>query len=183
MTIFFLPLFSQMILKISYNNFFRMPMAGGFIVYAVLGYLLKTGSLSYKSRLLIYALGIVGFLIQSFGTIYLSVMHDSLRREFQEGLGIPVLFESIAIFTLFKYEINRWIQGPKLTAILSCLSSYSFGVYLIHMWIIRKLPQHIGGFGNKDWPWIFSAVIFTYVISLCLTWLIKKIPGLRLIIP
>lgn len=182
-TIFFLPLFSQMVLKIPYNNFFRMPMAGGFLIYAILGYLLKTEPLSYKSRLVIYALGITGFLIQSFGTIYLSVMHDSLRRDFQEGLGIPVLFESMAIFILFKYEINCWIKRPRLVAIVSKLSSYSFGVYLLHLWIIRKLPQHIGDFGNKEWPWIFSAVIFTYIISLCLTWIIKKIPGLRAIIP
>ena len=91
---------------------------------------------------------------------------------------VNVLFESVAVYTWFKYKkykIKKW------NAFVVKLSKYSFGAYLIHAFVIERLDTFFG-LNSLSFNPIFSIVlisILVFIISFVISAILNNIPVLK----
>lgn len=158
-----------------------LPISGGYIIYALLGYLLThCVTFSKTHRFLIYVGGVIGLLGRMIPTYILSIS-EGMTTEATKGYLTPMtVMYSLAIFTFFRYEVNNYLENMEINfaPILCWLSKNSFGVYLIHAYITTYLPK-ILNFENTSYFWRFCAPILVYAVCVILISGAKKIPILK----
>lgn len=161
------------------------PAIGQYLQWFIAGYFI----LNYKFRhiKLVYISGILSMMIEIiltfFATFHLphnpfyNYVFGSLVKNYYD---IQYIFAFITFFALFSFLKNneRNLKNCKFSKIIGLLSSYSYGVYLIHpilLMIFMKYTMEI----LTPVPTIIQFIIlpiFLYLISILLTSLIKKIP-------
>jgi hypothetical protein len=84
-----------------------------------------------------YISGVAGLLAHLAGTYYLWLRNGKIVEIFKGYTKSPGIVYSIAVFVLIKYKYAYLKKHfEKLPTILSLLSSYTFGVYLVHIYVI-----------------------------------------------
>ena len=136
-----------------------------------MGYLLSRTDFSRRSRILIYAAGILGALLTGVGTIWTSAKMGTYSSVICTNASPTVIAPGVAVFVFAKYNLN------KLPRAVEWIASHSFGIYLVHALVTENLQQL--GFhvlmGDPLWAVpLVSVVVFT--ISLLLSALLSKIP-------
>lgn len=181
-TILVFPFFFRLC-KIEYNQDLMFPLTGGYVLFAIEGYLLAKTELSKRVRIGIYLAGIIGAVSRYAGTIYFSEKHHETNMMFWDYLNWPAALLATAVFVFFKYHDWKFFEEKEyLRKIVSQLSSASFGVYLIHIFIIHILWDFFKS--NLDrWQWRTFGVIFIYVTALMITKILQQIPVVKKIIP
>lgn len=149
----------------------------GFSGYYVLGYLLFNSDIKKKKQLIIYILGIIGLVLTITSTSFLSVGFKTPLGIFYDDLSVNTLMVSVAVFVFAKSHFNNCTLLHKKNA-LFFLSKCSFGVYLIHVFIIEFLDKNyfdtIGIINPILSIPIFSVIV--YLISFLLSAILNKIP-------
>lgn len=168
---------------INWNGSLNMPMLGGFLIYTVLGYLLSTEDIPLRRRILIYLLGLFSVLLRYFGTWFLSAKDGTINKTFFGYIEFYAVFLSVSVFLIFKYaKLERLsFKYPRFSSIISKISGCSFGIYLVHMVIYRKILSQI--FVPNSWQFRIIGPFLLYIICLIIVMLLKKIPILRKIVP
>jgi len=149
----------------------------GFVGYFVLGYYLKTVTLSGKQQAIIYVLGIAGLLFTIFGSVHKAYLVGAPYGYYDPQLP-NVVCMTIAIFVFFQYHTNA--IANRFSKAVSVLSGYTLGIYLIHPLVIMLLQRV--GIGVTMCPLYTSiplTTVLTFIISLCITWCMKKLPLLK----
>lgn len=135
----------------------------GFICYFVLGYYLSKLEIPKKFRLIIYLLGIIGFVFTIGATSFISIYTNEPQETFYGSFTINVLFESLGVLVFLKYIVGSIHVSEKTRNIVLKLSKYSFGAYLIHALVIEQLNNilriNIGMFNP-----ILSILIITIIV-------------------
>lgn len=155
-----------------------MEMVLGYSGYFVLGYYLSRIRLSKSWRILIYLLGVLGFA----GTVYLnqaySLIQQTASAKYFDNLSVNVFFEALAMFVWFQY---REYKNVRINGLVRKLSQYSFGVYLIHVFLLEQLADRFG-VDTLD----FSAVVsvpaiglLVFALSMAISALLNHIPVLK----
>lgn len=164
--------------NVDYSNM-NLFLVQGYTFYFMLGYFLNQIEFNKKCRYIIYILGVFGVVV----TILLdSFMSLKLQTPFGYYYGyfcINVLFESIAIFVWFRYNL---VQCKKLiNSIFYKLSKYSFGAYLVHILVMDKLNEYIGLNSLSFHPLISVPIIaiIVFIISFFISMCINHIPVLN----
>ncbi len=105
----------------------------GYIGYVLLGYLMGNFEFSKKEQRLIYALGIISFIVFPIWNIKSTqTMGDFF---FNGGYTINHYIEASAVFLFFKNNVN------KKSKFVSNLSKISFSAYLIHIAILTIIQN------------------------------------------
>ena len=165
------------LIGLEYNSSIQIPVTGGYLIYVLLGYIISTIEMQFTGRLIVYFLGVVGFLTQFFGTNFLSLSSGEIVQTFKGYLNFPAVLQSVAVFTLFKYSCRK-LKSNKIERICLKLSKYTFGVYLTHYYFVDKLPLLMNiNAGSIYWRTI--GAIFIFIISTILCYVLSKIPMLR----
>lgn len=87
------------------------------------------------------------------------------------------------MFTLFKYiKWDKIFKTEKIKDIIRKISGASFGVYLIHMLVIRVL-LHYFSWNTFGWKWRYGGALIVYACALIIVLLMKKIPLIKRIVP
>lgn len=150
----------------------------GYTSYFILGYYLNNIDLNKKQRIIIYILGIIGFI----ATIVLNSLVSIIGKEtlvvFNGDFSINVLLETIAIFTFFKYSNFKNI---KLNSLFSKLSTYTLGIYLVHPFILEQI-DNILGLNSLTFDPIVSTILVSLIvmfISTIISFILHKIPIIK----
>jgi surface polysaccharide O-acyltransferase-like enzyme len=161
----------------------EIPVVSGFIGYFVLGYALRRLDFSRKT------IWFVGFLVASLivtflGTYYLSWRSDQFNEYLYDYLSLNVVVMSASAFVL----ILNWTWAKKPRSLFQTLSSLSFGIYLIHIFILEVLRKGDLGFtlhGSLASPlWMIPITSLTvFLISALAIAIIRKIPLTKFILP
>lgn len=177
-----IPLVSN-ILKLKWNGSFNFPIATGYIVYVILGYLISTQDIDKKKRYIVYLLGVISILIRYFATYFLSKKYGIVNKLFFNYTYFTALFLALSVF-LFVKNINfkKFLKTEKAINIISKISSCSFGIYLIHM-IVMTYEVKLLAINTRSWEWRTIGAICTYLVCLVIIYIIKKIPILKRIVP
>ena len=78
------------------------------------------------------------------------------------------------------FSVATETNNDKIVKIISKISSCSFGVYLMHMLVYRFLKRYLEEF---HWEWRLLVPFAIYFIALSVTYLLKKIPFFKNIVP
>ncbi len=163
--------------KTSVNNM-NMHIVEGYAGYFVLGYYLNKIQLSKRQRITIYLLGAAGFTLTIFLDLVVALRTQQCCSHYYGNFNINVLFESVAVFTWFRY---KEFYCAKWNTVIQKLSQYSFGAYLVHVFVIDELNIRLGINTLTFNPML--AVIFigivVFIISFGISAILNQIPVAR----
>lgn len=165
------------IIQTNYSNL-NLHLVLGYTFYFILGHYLMKVAVKKEFRVIIYILGIIGFIATFSFTSYLSIKNQSPIGTYYNNFSINVFFESIAIFIWFKYHS---FKKEKYYPLIIKLSKYSFGAYLIHVLIIDRLNQ-IFGLNTLSFNPIISILfigIIVFILSFLVSWICNSIPRIN----
>ena len=167
-----------------YNWELTPPIVGGYILFVLLGYYLSKVELTKKQRFFIYICGVAGAIVQFVGCWVLSFKNGFVDTTFKGYTNLPSVTFAIAVFVWFKYlDYGRILQKfPWFENIVNKLAGLTFGIYLIHGFIVYSLPAMIG-FDARNWVWRTLGSIAIFIICGIIVWLLKKIPFIKRIVP
>lgn len=146
------------------------------------GYLLSTEEISRKNRIIIYILGIAVALIRYIGTYYLSTRDGKVNTLFFGYEHFTAVLLAVAVFVFIKnIKWDKIINEKILNKYIPKIASCSLGIYLIHK-VIMYYEMRIFDIDARSIWWRTVGAIVTYIISLALVLIMKKIPKLNKIL-
>ena len=153
---------------------------GGYVTYFLLGYWLSIHKLDRKKRMIICILGIIILLGSTiFNGIY-SIYRNSPGEYVLHYLWADTFFAALTVFVFCQYTFKEKSFSPWMCKAISKMAELSFGIYLIHVFIL----DHLKWIGLPHFfihP-LFSIPIMsimTFVLSFCAVYVISKIPFLN----
>lgn len=159
-------------------NTMRMHLVLGYAGYFVLGYYINKTDLNKRLRMIIYALGILGFIFTIVTSLIVSLQTQAACATYYGEFTINVLCESVAVFTWFKY---RKYNLHKLNLFIRKLSKYSFGAYLVHLLVLEQLYVRFG-LNALSYNPVFAVIyigVLVFVISFALSAILNRIPVVK----
>ena len=172
----FIPAFQPIVRIIqSHLTNLNLQAIGGYITYFFLGYYLSTIRPERKKVNLLIILFFFASLAIAGLTYMLFYIEGNPSQEFYEYSTFLVLVQSVSIFLTCKYYFCE-----KTSKIISILSKYSFGIYLVHMLIIYLLVSY------RITPLVINPIfgiammsVLTFLISFGVIALISRMPIIR----
>lgn len=159
-------------------NQFQMGFVNAYVAYYILGWYLTNFELNARQRKGLYLLGTVGLLSMILGTILFSTESYKSYSVFINDMGIFTMLYSVGAFVFLLYFMKAHpVHSEKAKKLTVKLSNLSFGVYMIHIMVLDVLEAHV--FAGKNAaciPLIWAAAV---TVSLALTFVLSKIPGVR----
>lgn len=173
--------FLSRVFSIEYVSKVTIPVGGGYIIYVLLGYILSRVKLSLKQSVIIYGMAIFGLTMHIVGTYYLSYNAGYVVQTYKGYLNVPCILYSIGVFVLFK-QVGETIKNRKIIFLINWLSKYTFGVYLMHWFVMNVIVRKF----NVDIMSIYyrlGAPVIIFIICIFITWIVRRIPILKKILP
>jgi surface polysaccharide O-acyltransferase-like enzyme len=152
----------------------NMNLVLGFAFYFVLGYRLNSIELTKKQRGIIYALGAAGFIATIVLTAVASRMAEAPDTTYYGNFRLNVMLAAVAVHTWFKYRRH---DNPSVNNVVAQLSKYSFGAYLVHVFVIDVL--NLIGLNTLSFQPLLSVPVIAaivFVVSFAISFVISKIP-------
>lgn len=153
----------------------------GYVFYFVLGYYLSKVELNKKIRLLIYILGIVGFVATFLLTYFVSVSEGRTTDIFYSNFSVFVMLEAVAVFVFAKYELVKIKLNNTVSILIDKIVACSLGVYLVHMFVLDMLDK-LFGLNVMSFNAVISVPllsILVLLISLVIIAIMKIIPIIK----
>ena len=148
----------------------------GYVGYYVLGYYLKTYTISRAAEYLIYILGILGAAVTVGGTAWLSQQRGVFAQTLYNYDSPNIALMSVAVFVFFRYVLGVSEERSRRQR-MSSVAQVSFGVYLIHVFFLILLDRL--NITVLAIPPVLAVPALTAAVFLCsfaVAWLISKIP-------
>lgn len=165
------------IINVKYSNIF--PLAGSYLLMPILGYYFVKYPIPVNWKKNVYQLAILGAIIH-FSLVYYIIQYHNELKGIILNYDTPLsLLMASAVFIYFKdYGWKKHIAKFKINVNkIAVISSCSLGIYLLHYSIILIL--------KKFTPFVYDILGFigVYIISLCIIYIMKKIPVIKNIVP
>lgn len=164
----------------SITNSAHLEFLLGYVFYYVLGYYLKEYGVTKKAAKIIYSTGIVSSFVIIIGTYFVFTFSLEPTEFLYNYTYLPVFLSSIAVYVFFNRVVSKNKFKEKTVEIISVLSKFSFGIYLVHVLVLDVLYSlgfRVDSFNTAFCVPIMSVLIFA--ISFVITVLIGKIPVLK----
>lgn len=156
---------------------FNVNIVFGFAVYFILGFYLNKTDINKKHRMIIYILGVIGFVLTILLNLLASKNAGKSSEAFYSATSVNVLLMSVAVFVWFRYNAKG---NNKLNKIIIKLSKYSFGAFLVHIFILKVL--HTFGIQSTSFHPVLSVpaiTLFTTIVSYLISLVLNKIPVIK----
>jgi len=163
----------------------EIPVVAGYVGYFVMGFLLADVQLGRRGRIL-SALGcIVAIALTFVGTNVLSVGLGPIDAYFYSYFSPPTVLASICGYLLLKDLGHNHGRTAKS---IRTVAATSFGIFLIHIFVIELLRN--GGLGFRLYSWMAPSSymipltgLAVFVLSFVIVFVIQKIPVLKMLVP
>jgi surface polysaccharide O-acyltransferase-like enzyme len=162
------------------NYYFFLNYLGGFIGYLFLGVYLRKYPLTFKSKM--YALLSILFFL-SLGLIPIIIGYGFNRELLiiaQDNLSFTSVMFVISIFCFFQnFKLPNIIESA-----FNVVAKYSFGIYLIHIIVVRDIVWSFLNDNRISHPIIETPIICIISLILCIivVWLISFLPKSKYIV-
>lgn len=158
-----------------------LGMAGGHFIFVIGGVLLHENPLKRRHRFILYFAGIAALLAHIIGTYVLSIEAGTIVQTYKGYTNVPSIVFSFAVF-VFLREVGTWIMSTGLKRFFDIVAGYSFPVYLMH-WYIMDLIKRIFNPDILSLLYRLGAPFVIILVVILITWLLRKIPIVRRIVP
>lgn len=147
--------------------------------YFFAGYYLSKAHFSKRQMRLIFVAGILSVAITAVGTSFVSIRAGKGVELFYENMSPVTMMEAVMVFVLVK---SVWEERPlsqRCTRIVTELSSCTFGIYLLHAFMIRLCDM--AGLTTFMSPAISIPLVsvIVFIASLIVVYLLRRIPVFR----
>ena len=150
------------------------------LYYYVLGYYLNETISTQKQKALCILLGAAGLFLLTWLTIWDSSRLGTTSSDFNSDASIGTLLYTMGMFVLFKTVCSNWHPSGKIKTILTSLSSWTFGIYLCHPFILERLqPNFTVTTPLELLGHIAGTTLVVYLLAMALSALIHRIPIAR----
>jgi surface polysaccharide O-acyltransferase-like enzyme len=162
-----------------------IPVVAGYVGYFMTGYLLADINPGRRG-LFLAALGcIVAIFIIYMGTNWLSPSAPPIDIYFYSYFSPPTVLASLSGFLLLKYLGHNLVRGRDAIRVVAATS---FGIYLIHIFVVELLRTGALGFRLYSWqaPSIYMiplTALAVYTLSFLVVFGLQKIPLVRSLVP
>lgn len=159
---------------------FRMEFVLGYSGYFVLGYLLNRMRINKIAEIIIYMLGVCGFVITILVSARFAGSDISTEIVFDE-LTVNIFLCSVAVFVFAKQHLNKPFKNEKAAGVLSYLSKCTFGVYLVHPLVIDCLSRFAGVSALSFNPIISipAIALMVFAFSMVISAVMNKVPFVK----
>ena len=179
------PLFELAQRVVGYPTALAIPVVTGYVGYFMMGYLLAEVRPGRRGRLLA-ALGCIIAIAATFsGTNMLSAQAGQIDSYFYSYFSPPTALASICGFLLLKDLGQRLGRAGKF---VRRISEASFGIFLIHIFVIQLLRN--GDLGFRLYSWMAPAAymialtgLAVCTLSFAIVFVLRKIPGIKMLVP
>ncbi len=154
----------------------------GYLLYLFIGYLLKEYETKRWQRLCIYAAALGGLFLYSYGTQVLSFEAGRIVDTLKGATNITSVCYATGVFVLFRQVGNRLMDVKWLSKTVYVLKDYTFCVYLMHMPILQGI-KGLFDFDTRSILWRVGGFLVIVPLCMALTWVLRKIPIVRSIVP
>ena len=171
------------LLGLTYNASLVFPMTGEYVLYALIGYYLHTTELKPWHRVVTYLTGIAGALARYLHTS-LTLNATGVANTLTWGYSnLPCLALAVAVFVFVKYASRvPLFRRDKVKEACRFLASASFGIYLIHIFIMNVIVAKLG-VDISAITWQMLGAFLVYFISLAIVKILQRIPYGKYIFP
>lgn len=168
-------------LNLNYNYDLKFPLTySGWISLIFIGYYIDKYEIVKKHRVIIYVLGIIGFLTMVVPTIFISYHKNESCSWFDEYYDAPCVLYSASVFLFFKSKINNNQIVTKIMPFFNFVAPTTLGIYVLHI-AIRDFLRYFYTYSYFGMNLVLTLSILT--ICFIVVKIVQKIPGLRHIFP
>jgi surface polysaccharide O-acyltransferase-like enzyme len=177
---------------LDFQFIFKLGYLTGYIGYFMLGYLLARIPLKKWMLWTAAVVYLASAVFTGYITLYYTVIADKLVDYFQYLLGINIVFLSASAFILLKAageaifpapnagRCGGAVPRPRLAKWAVGLTSASFGMYLVHVFVLNFLRQNsLGPLDGSSIYMVPLTTILVFIISWVVIAILQKIPFLR----
>ena len=154
----------------------------GYLIYLLIGYLLHKNEVKVRYRIMIYIAGVAGLLMHTIGTYVLSMEAGEIVRTYKGYLNVPCIMYSVSVFLFFRYGGARLMQNLCINKCINTIAGYTFALYILHWYVLRILVKEFE-IDERSIYYRIGAPFLVLPIVMLLTWLIRKIPILKRVLP
>lgn len=158
----------------------RFPLDAGYVIYLLLGYLATRITPSKRQVHILFAIGVTMAVLMYVGEVYVSYKAGNAVVYWRGYTNFPCVLMAVAVFAAVFYRDWSGLSG-RAVSVLKAISSASFGVYLIHYFLLDTVNAL--AVPTTSWVWRTGGILIIYGTSLLITLLIKRVPGIRHIVP
>ena len=154
---------------------FRISELINYSCYYFAGYFFSKYEIPKKVKTIIYISGGLSFIFTIVGTAYLSYKTGKPTQVLYDNLIPTTMLEAFTIF-LFIKSLSSKIQSSKTTKIITNISATTFGIYLLHPFIL-KIFSEMGISMHFITPILAIPLISVsvFVIAVVVIFLLRKI--------
>lgn len=161
---------------------YRVAVISGYLFWTCGGYYIYNNPPSKRQKEIIYILAITGLLLHIVGTYTLSVTTGSIQTLYKGYCNVPCVLYTFGVFVLLK-EIAGIIEKVSwCKKLINIMGKYTFPVYLIHWFVIRIVNDSVS-INTKSIFYRLLMLYAIYIVIMIIVWCLRKIPGLRKIVP
>ena len=161
---------------------YNVSVVTGYLIWVVVGYVLYKYPPKLKTKCAIYTLAVVGLLLHICGTYILSMRDGQINSTYKGYNNLPSFMYSVGVF-LFLTDIGkRLMTNKKVEKVICYIGKYTFAIYLMHWFVMNFITVKFQIDTLSIW-WRLGAPIPIGLIVIAITWLIRKIPIVRNIVP
>lgn len=156
------------------NQFINSSILGP-MIYILLGYYLSQFGLSLKIFRILIFLAIVSIIVRYVLTACLSISHGHTVRMLFSYYLPTAIFPSAAVF--YSLSRKKIVLNNRLNKYLVSIATCSFGIYLLHKFVMAIELRCLAHFGitENSYIWLLICPFITYLICLTIVFYIKKI--------
>lgn len=155
-----------------------VKMVIGYPFYMVMGYYLSKKEFSKKAQYCLLGAGVLSYIVMIAGTIWWSVEAQQPVNSFQKKNCLPMVILAMALFVFGKYILSRIVPGEKTAVWVQRLSKYTFGVYLVHVFVLDFAEKQLGFTALSFNPLVAAPclTVLVYITSILISAVLNKIP-------
>lgn len=167
---------------IEFNTYWYNPLCSGWLIYPLIGYLLSGNEVSTIFRYLSYVLALMSCVLSFYITLQKGFSTGRAINLFPTGQELPYVFTSVAVFLFVKtFVCKHQFFFTKHSNAIKKLATASFGVYLIHMFLINLFVKY-QLIDTLRWWSPFLIIPLIWLLSMSISVVLGKIPFVQEIV-
>ncbi|GMO11234.1 MAG: hypothetical protein Ta2A_19390 [Treponemataceae bacterium] len=158
-----------------------LPELSGYVGYYIAGYYFANYKMPKKAEYVLYGLGVLSALFAIWGTSFISVKTNNLNQTLLLPITPHIMLETFAVFVFFKNIFHKIDLPVFFNKIITNMGKCSFGIYLIHVFMITFVNSFFGIYWYTFNPIISVPIIcvLVFLLSYLVTLIISKVPILK----
>ena len=141
-----------------------------YVGYCLWAYYLSTIVLNSKQELLLYGVAVIGLIVNVIGYI----VTKDLDCCYAGYVAITNIATSFGLFYLCSHHNLNF--GKRWNKVIQTISECTFGIYLIHMWMLIQVIFRVHRFVPTPIYTVLISVAMAFVGGLVVTYILKQIP-------